>query len=119
MSSRIILYHTLFTSSSGLLHQRGPLSDPLTSLHDNFSFQTLSRVRVYEFILMHLKSSALPGPFCRSSSVLNYLTCTPGSKALMHLTRPRVLCKLRCFNEGAMNNSGVVFHEQRTAGTNS
>lgn len=54
-----------------------------------------------------------------STSALNYLTCTTGSKALMHLMQPCVLCKWRCFNEETMNNSGVVFHEKYTTGTNS
>lgn len=54
-----------------------------------------------------------------SISVLNYLTCTPGSKALMFPMRPCVLCKLRCFNEGCMNNSGTMFHSRHTTGTHS
>lgn len=91
LSSRIILYHTLFISSSGLLHQRDPLWP--TYICAWYFFISNFKLRWLLVYFETFKVFHVAQLFGRSCSVLNYLTCTPGSKALMHIMWPCVLCK--------------------------
>lgn len=73
-----------------------PQGSSLTHLH--LIVQTLSPITfimrlLFSFsfsFLRHLKTSMLVVQ-------LNYLTCTTGSKALMHLTRPRCVMQIEVF----------------------
>ena len=97
-----LLYHSLFTfSSSGLLHQRGPLWPTYSSAWDFFISNFKPSKVYYQFTLRHLEGFFfcffLFFPVAGPVSTLNYLTRTPGSKALMRPVRPLCVMQIEVF----------------------
>lgn len=110
--SSIILYLRLQVGYCA----KGVRSDPLTSLHDNFSFQT-SR-RIIRFIIGYLRHSKSPVLLWRLQVCVKLFDMYTRIKTTNASHAARV-CYANggCFNEGVMNNSGVVFHN-KTHGRN-